>query len=583
MIRKPRVTSHHCSHLEQTSQKAIILYFRHQDNQQSRPQITTKSLCPLTYSSRTPNRPLPGAIMAVISSQDTNPGNAVYNRYKNNTNENWMHDAGLRKLNIGIGFMFASAAANGFDGSLMNGLLTIKQWHDNIGDVSTSILGLIIAGISLGGLPAFIPAAYVSDWMGRRFTIALGSSIMIAAAIIQASTNGPWAFLGTKIMLGIGLGFAQTSAPPLTTEIAHPRHRANVTNMFQAIWFWGAILSAVVTIGTLHMSGSWSWRLPVLFQAFFPALQLIGLTFIPESPRWLISKNRRDEALAMLVKYHANGDTEDELVLFEFKEICTVIDQEREAEKNIGFMSFFKTKGNRHRLLICVLVGFMIQWAGNGIVSYYLAPILTSVGVTDAVSQAGINLGLQIWNAILAALGAMAAERYGRRPLWLLSTSGMLASFIVVTALSAVFAEHGTKVAGYCVVAFLFVFFGFYDIAFTPLSIAYPVEILPFDLRSKGLSINLTVVFAAGFFNQYVNPIALEAIQWKFYFVYIATLAAMLPTIWFLFPETKGRTLEEIAVVFDGIAADPVHSETSRGVLRKSVEAESMTAGAEHV
>ncbi|EXM17785.1 hypothetical protein FOTG_14035 [Fusarium oxysporum f. sp. vasinfectum 25433] len=540
--------------------------------------------------------------MAVISSQDTNPGNAVYNRYKNNTNENWMHDAGLRKLNIGIGFMFASAAANGcvlpchshvgkctesfiarFDGSLMNGLLTIKQWHDNIGDVSTSILGLIIAGISLGGLPAFIPAAYVSDWMGRRFTIALGSSIMIAAAIIQASTNGPWAFLGTKIMLGIGLGFAQTSAPPLTTEIAHPRHRANVTNMFQAIWFWGAILSAVVTIGTLHMSGSWSWRLPVLFQAFFPALQLIGLTFIPESPRWLISKNRRDEALAMLVKYHANGDTEDELVLFEFKEICTVIDQEREAEKNIGFMSFFKTKGNRHRLLICVLVGFMIQWAGNGIVSYYLAPILTSVGVTDAVSQAGINLGLQIWNAILAALGAMAAERYGRRPLWLLSTSGMLASFIVVTALSAVFAEHGTKVAGYCVVAFLFVFFGFYDIAFTPLSIAYPVEILPFDLRSKGLSINLTVVFAAGFFNQYVNPIALEAIQWKFYFVYIGTLAAMLPTIWFLFPETKGRTLEEIAVVFDGIAADPVHSEASRGVLRKSVEAESMTAGAEHV
>lgn len=100
----------------------------------------------------------------------------------------------------------------------------------------------------------------------------------------------------------------------------------------------------------------------------------------------------------------------------------------------------------------------------------------------------------------------MAAERYGRRPLWLLSTSGMLASFIIVTALSAVFAEHGTKAAGYCVVAFLFIFFGFYDIAFTPLSIAYPVEILPFDLRSKGLSINLTVVFAAGFFNRMLSP-----------------------------------------------------------------------------
>lgn len=240
------------------------------------------------------------------------------------------------------------------------------QGSDNIGDVSPSVLGLIIAGISLGGLPTFIPAAYVSDWMGRRFTIALGSSIMIAAAIIQAFTSGPWAFLGTKIMLGIGLGFAQTSAPPLTTEIAHPRHRANVTNLFQAIWFWGAILSAVVTIGTLHMSGSWSWRLPVLFQGFFPALQLVGLLVIPESPRWLISKGRHDEALQILVKYHANGDSSDELVDFEFKEICAAIEQERNMAKTTGMMSFFKTKGNRHRLLICVLVGFMIQWAGNG-------------------------------------------------------------------------------------------------------------------------------------------------------------------------------------------------------------------------
>ncbi|KAF4970355.1 hypothetical protein FSARC_2611 [Fusarium sarcochroum] len=518
--------------------------------------------------------------MGAKSSPRVNPGNEVYKRYKNNTNEKWTQDPGLRKLNLGIAFMFSSAASNGYDGSLMNGLLTIQQWSDDIGDVSPSILGLIIAGISLGGLPAFIPAAYVSDWMGRRFTIALGSSIMVAASIIQALTNGPWAFLGTKIMLGIGLGFAQTAAPPLTTEIAHPKHRANVTNLFQAIWFWGAILSAVITIGTLHMSGSWSWRIPVLFQAFFPAMQLIGLTFIPESPRWLISKGRRQEALDILVKYHANGDTADELVNFEFKEICTVIDQEREMEKTTGIMSFFKTKGNRHRLLICVLVGFMIQWAGNGIVSYYLAPILTSVGITNAVSQAGINLGLQVWNAILAACGALAAERYGRRPLWLLSTSGMLCAFIVVTALSAVFAEHGTRAAGYAVVAFLFIFFGFYDIAFTPLSIAYPVEILPYDLRSKGLSINLSVVFGAGFFNQYVNPIALDAIQWKFYFVYIATLTAMLPTIWFLFPETKGRTLEEIAVVFDGLDADPLHSQSaSAGVFRKSLEA----AEAEHV
>jgi len=484
-------------------------------------------------------------------------GNSAYKSLRNTVNSKWIHDPGLRKLNIGIGMMFASAAANGFDGSLMNGLLAIPRFKDDLGPISTNILGLIIAGISLGGLPSFIPASYVSDQIGRRYTVGIGSFFMVAASVIQCATHGPWAFLGTRIMLGIGLGFSQTSAPPLTTEIAHPKHRGQVTALFQATWYWGAIVSACVTLGTLFLSSSWSWRVPCLLQALFPGIQLLGLLIVPESPRWLVSKNRKAEALAFLAKYHANGNVEDELVQYEFSEICEAIEQEREIASSTGFMSFFESRGNRHRLLICILVGFMIQWAGNGIVSYYLAPILESVGITSSVSQASINLGLQIWNALLAAAGALAAERYGRRPLWLISACGMLASFIVVTALSAVFAEQHIKAAGSAVVAFLFVFFGFYDIAFTPLSIAYPVEILPFHLRSKGLSINLTVVFGAGFFNQYVNPIALGAIQWKFYFVYIATLTSMIFIIYFLFPETKGRTLEEISTVFDGESAVP--------------------------
>lgn len=82
----------------------------------------------------------------------------------------------------------------------------------------------------------------------------------------------------------------------------------------------------------------------------------------------------------------------------------------------------------------------------------------------------------------------------------------MLASFIVVTALSATFAEHAIKAAGSATVAFLFIFFAFYDIAFTPLSIAYPVEILPFSLRAKGLAVNLTTVFGAGCKYIYTQP-----------------------------------------------------------------------------
>lgn len=173
-----------------------------------------------------------------------------------------------------------------------------------------------------------------------------------------------------------------------------------------------------------------------------------------------------------------------------------------------------------------------------------------------ASEQAGINLGLQAWNAICSAVGALAAERYGRRPLWMLSTVLMFIFFSIVTALSAVFSELHITAAGSATVAFLFLFFGSYDIAYTPLSIAYPVEILPFYLRTKGLSLSLTVQFAAGFFNQFVNPIALDAIAWKFYFVYVGLLAVFFFIIWFVFPETKGHTLEEIAVIFDGPSAE---------------------------
>jgi MFS family permease len=196
-----------------------------------------------------------------------------------------------------------------------NGVTVLKD----LGDINSNVKGLIIAGVSLGGTPSFIPAAYFADAFGRKKCVALGSAIMVCASIIQAATNGHWAFFGTRLMMGVGLGFAQTAAPPLTTEIAHPRQRGTITAIFQCTWFCGAVLSAVITLATLYLSSSWSWRIPCLMQAFFPALQLLGLLVVPESPRWLVSKGRREEALEILARYHANGDQTDELVLFEYR------------------------------------------------------------------------------------------------------------------------------------------------------------------------------------------------------------------------------------------------------------------------
>lgn len=128
---------------------------------------------------------------------------------------------------------------------------------------------------------------------------------------------------------------------------------------------------------------------------------------------------------------------------------------------------------------------------------------------------AGINCGLAIWNLFLAYGGALNAERLGRRKLWLTSTGGMLLSYIVITALSGSFEASQTRSIGIAVVPFLFIFYGFYDIGWTPLPFSYGAEILPYHMRLKGLSILLSTQSIAQAFNQWVNPVALDAIQWK--------------------------------------------------------------------
>ncbi|EJT50889.1 hypothetical protein A1Q1_07951 [Trichosporon asahii var. asahii CBS 2479] len=275
----------------------------------------------------------------------------------------------------------------------------------------------------------------------------------------------------------------------------------------------------------------------------------------------------------MLAKYHANGDMDDELVLWELKEINRALEIEKMA-KNVGYSEFFKTKGNRKRLFIILFVGFSAQWVGNGIISFYVVSILESAGITNPTDQTAYNGGLQIWNWFSAIGGGLVCERFGRRKMWLTSSIGQFFSYAVITLCSALYANGHAK-AGYPVLASLFVYFFFYSIAFTPLLLAYPIEILPYTLRSKGVSILLFCTLTATMLNTFVNPLALEALEWKYYFVFLGMIVIVTIVIYFYYPETQGHSLEEIAVIFDGPAAkttaddddDFVAPEERRGTL----------------
>lgn len=460
--------------------------------------------------------------------------------------------SGHHRLRLSIAILFLGAISNGYDGALINGLQALPSFERNLGaDISSSFKGIIIAGISLGGVFFFFPAAWMADRCGRKWTAALGAAVMLAASIVQAFTSGPVAFLVTRIFLGIGLSFVQTSCAPLVNELATPSSRPIVGSGYNGSYYLGAVTSAWTTFATLASlrDSDWAWRIPCIVQAVFPLTLLIGVVFVvPESPRYLLAKGKTAAGYRLLCHLHGRGSPTP-TVETEYHEIC---DSLARGQSDFTYLDFLQTSANRWRFWIIVVVGFMVQWAGQGPIAYYISPILETLGVTSPLQRSGINGGLQVWNAIFAIVGALLTERLGRRPLWLLSAGGMLVSEICVTIASAIFAEDSNNsAAGYAGIVFIFFLFAAYDIAMTPLNFQYITEILPFSQRARGLAFNQFIVFGAGFFNQYVNPVALDSIAWRYYIVYIALLTWFLVVVWFTFPETKARNLEQIEVIFE--------------------------------
>ncbi|CAK9782345.1 unnamed protein product [Cutaneotrichosporon oleaginosum] len=462
---------------------------------------------------------------------------------KNNTDPKWWKDKGMRKLCLAIFVGFCCSIQTGYDGALIASLLANPRFFAALGNPTASKLGLIVASQSMGTIPGLIPSAILSDKFGRRVGQMCGYLILMAGAntLAFASPLSPNYMIAGRVIIGFGSGMTTIAGAPYTAEIAHPRNRPQATALVQTCFFVGSVASAFIALGTFKgIDNDWSWRLPLLLHNVVPVIVLSLIWFVPESPRWLVNKGRVEEAHQILAKYHANGKMDDELVLWELREIEQSIKIEQ-AAKSTTFSTFFKTKGNRWRLGIIVTTGLAAQWVGNGIITFYVVAILNTVGITDPVYQTIYNGCLQIWNGISAMTGALVCEKFGRRKIWLTSIMGQFISYAIITLGSALFA-NGNSAAAYPVLAFLFIYFSFYAIAFTPLLLAYPIEILPFSLRSKGVSLLLICSLSATLINTFINPIALEALEWKFYFLFLGV-------------QVIGHSLEEIAVIFDGPAA----------------------------
>ncbi|CAE6437474.1 unnamed protein product [Rhizoctonia solani] len=269
------------------------------------------------------------------------------------------------------------------------------------------------------------------------------------------------------------------------------------------------------TFGTFRIPNSWSWRIPSALQGLASVIQILFVWFIPDSPRWLVSVGRDQEARDVLKKWHAGGEENNALVQFEYQEIKNAIAAESKNDRS-AWIDLFRTPGNRRRMRIILAIALFSQWSGNGLISYYLERVLTGIHIESSRDQTLINGCIAIWNLLWAAGAAMFVERLGRRKLFLTSNIGMLVGFAILTTCAGIFETSRAPRAGHGVIASLFLYQAAYAIGYTPLLVSYTVEILPFFLRAKGLAMMYLFVTAALIFNQYTNPIALEALKWKY-------------------------------------------------------------------
>lgn len=474
---------------------------------------------------------------------------------------------------------FFCATMNGYDSSLINNLLAndaFLKFYDGYNDGIWA--GIVTSMYQIGGvssLPFIGPSA---DTFGRRFGMWIGCVLIIIGTVIQGVAtreNGVKQFMGGRFLLGFGVNVASAAGPMYVVEVSHPAYRGIVTAIFNCFWFTGSILaSGVARAGEDHKEDpNLGWRLVIWLQLFFGVVILVAAFFLPESPRWMYVNNKQEAAKRMLTKYHGEGNPDSEWVNLQLNEYEELLEMDGADKRWWDYSALFKNRSTRYRLFCNVAISVFGQWAGNAVLSYFMSKLLNTIGQTAQTAQANIILINNCQQFCFALFGANLVDRVGRRPLLLFSNAGCCLVWLGLTVSAGIYSnsipvvseavrkamveENGVgpigtnKPASYAALVFVFLFGAVYSIGFTPLQALYPVEVLSFEMRAKGMGFSGFAVAAAGMLNQFAWPVAMKQIGWKTYIIFTGWCAVQTVVVFFFIPETKNRTLEELDEIFN--------------------------------
>lgn len=420
------------------------------------------------------------------------------------------------------GFLF------GFDTAVINGALVFLKRQFSLSNFQTEIAA---SSLLLGCLIGAAGAGRLSDKLGRRKSL-MGAALLFALSAIGSAASGNFAsFSASRFIGGLAIGLASALTPIYISEVSPPDSRGRLVSLNQLAIVIG-ILIAYLTNWRLAGLGQQSWRWMFGVAAIPSVGFLIGLLFIPESPRWLISKDRREEGQAVLSKIAGIAEAQNELLAIE-----SAI-----AEEGLQSGELFSTT-MRVRLLLAVALAVLCQICGINAVLYYGSVLFTEhYRGQSAQAAIGANVIVGFVNLFCTIAAMFFIDRWGRRGLFLVSSAGMT---IFLTVLS--FSLRNPGINPIVIFGSVLLYVAFFAVGLGPGVWVYISEIFPTRVRGQATSLATAALWTACLAVTMTFLTTVETLGISTAFLLYALLSLItFFFIWKWVPETRGKSLEEI-------------------------------------
>ena len=452
----------------------------------------------------------------------------------------------------------------GFDISSMSAFIGSGPYMKFFHSPGSDIQGFITASMALGSFFGSIASSFVSEPFGRRLSLLICAFFWMVGAAIQSSSQNRAQLIIGRIISGVGVGFGSAVAPIYGAELAPRKIRGFIGGMFQFFVTLGILIMFYISFGLGHINGVASFRIAWGLQIVPGLCLFLGCFFIPESPRWLAKQGQWEAAEEIVAKIQAHGDRENPDVLIEISEIKDQLLLE-ESSKQIGYATLF-TKKYIQRTFTAIFAQIWQQLTGMNVMMYYIVYIFQMAGYSGNSNLVASSIQYVI-NTCVTAPALYFIDKIGRRPLLIGGATMMMAFQFGLAGIlgnySVPWPESGNdsvniripldnKSASKGAIACCYLFVASFAFTWGVGIWVYCAEIWGDNrVAQRGNAISTSANWILNFAIAMYTPSGFKNISWKTYIIYGVFCLAMGTHVYFGFPETKGKRLEEIGQMWE--------------------------------